>query len=127
MTPRGWRICWPMVSFGRASYPRSPKALRDLTRARKQLTREKASHVQRIDKTLQAANIKLGSVLSNIMGQSGRALLEALAAGERDPEQLAAWSGPRSGPLTPRWSRPCAGGWRPINDCFCGYTSPKWT
>jgi len=67
----------------------SEQALRDLTRARKQLTREKASHVQRIDKTLQAANIKLGSVLSNIMGQSGRALLEALAAGERDPEQLA--------------------------------------
>ena len=65
------------------------QALRDLTRARKQLTREKASHVQRIDKTLQAANIKLGSVLSNIMGQSGRVLLEALAAGERDPEHLA--------------------------------------
>jgi transposase len=65
------------------------QALRDLTRARKQLTREKASHVQRIDKTLQAANIKLGSVLSNIMGQSGRVLLEALAAGESDPEQLA--------------------------------------
>jgi transposase len=65
------------------------QGLRDLTRARKQLTREKASHVQRIDKTLQAANIKLGSVLSNIMGQSGRALLEALAAGERDPERLA--------------------------------------
>src|SRR5919199_1621859 len=65
------------------------QALRDLTRARKQLIREKASHVQRIDKTLQAANIKLGSVLSNIMGQSGRALLEALAAGESDPERLA--------------------------------------
>ena len=67
----------------------SEQALRDLTRARKQLTREKASHVQRIDKTLQAANIKLGSVLSNIMGQSGRVLLEALAAGESDPERLA--------------------------------------
>jgi transposase len=65
------------------------QALRELTRARKQLIREKASHVQRIDKTLQAANIKLGSVLSNIMGQSGRALLEALAAGESDPERLA--------------------------------------
>jgi transposase len=64
-------------------------ALRDLTRARKNLTREKARHVQRIDKTLQEANIKLGSVLSNIMGQSGRALLEPLAAGESDPERLA--------------------------------------
>src|ERR671913_660737 len=65
------------------------QALRDLTRARKQLTREKARHVQRIDKTLQAATIKLGSVLSNIMGQSGRVLFEALAAGESDPERLA--------------------------------------
>src|SRR3954451_5008854 len=65
------------------------QALRDLTRARKQLTHEKASHVQRIDKTLQAANIKLVSVLSNIMGESGRVLLEALAAGESDREELA--------------------------------------
>lgn len=65
------------------------QALRDLTRTRKQLTREKASHVQRIDKTLQAANIKLGSVLSSIMGESGRAILSALAAGEADPEKLA--------------------------------------
>ena len=105
----------------------SEQALRDLTRARKQLTREKASHVQRIDKTLQAANIKLGSVLLNIMGQSGRVLREALAAGESDPSGLPAWSGPRSGPPTPRWSRPCAAGWRPISACFCSYTSPKWT
>src|SRR3954465_5659467 len=65
------------------------QALRDLTRARKQLTREKASHVQRIDKLLQAANLKLGSVLSDIMGQSGRVALDALAAGEDDPGKLA--------------------------------------
>jgi transposase len=73
----------------------SEQALRDLTRARKQLTREKASHVQRIDKTLQAANIKLGSVLSNIMGQSGRALLEALAA-------VMEWT-PPDGIDVPKW------------------------
>jgi transposase len=65
------------------------QALRDLTRTRKQLTREKASHVARIDKLLQAANLKLGSVLSDIMGGSGRAILDALAAGENDPERLA--------------------------------------
>ena len=51
--------------------------MRELTRTRKQLTREKASHVQRIDKLLQAANLKLGSVLSDIMGQSGRVVLDA--------------------------------------------------
>ena len=49
----------------------SEQALRDLTRARKQLTREKASHVQRIDKTLQAATLKLGSVLSTRIPQMG--------------------------------------------------------
>ena len=70
----------------RASFvpPLAMQALRDLTRSRKQLMREKASHVQRLDKTLQAANIKLGSVLSDIMGVSGRAILEALAQGQDD-------------------------------------------
>ena len=67
----------------------SVQALRDLTRTRKQLVRERASHVQRIDKVLQAANIKLGSVISNIVGESGRAILDALAQGESDPEKLA--------------------------------------
>src|SRR4051794_13893037 len=69
--------------------PLAIQALRDLTRTRKQLTREKASHVQRIDKLLQAANLKLGSVLSDIMGESGRAILDASAGGESDPERLA--------------------------------------
>src|SRR6516165_9093279 len=69
--------------------PMAVQALRDLTRTRKQLMREKVSHVQRIDKTLQAANIKLDSVLSDIMGASGRAILDALAQGETDPERLA--------------------------------------
>jgi transposase len=65
------------------------QALRDLTRTRKQLTREKAAHAQRIDKLLQAANLRLGTVLADILGASGRAILAALAAGESDPERLA--------------------------------------
>ncbi len=75
----------------RASFvpPKAVQALRDLTRTRKQLTRGKVSHVERIDKLLQAANLKLGSVLSDIMGGSGRAILDALAEGESDPERLA--------------------------------------
>ena len=75
----------------RASFvpPLVVQALRDLTRTRKQLTREKAAHVQRIDKLLHAANLRLGSVLTDIMGTSGRAILDALAAGEGDPERLA--------------------------------------
>jgi transposase len=70
--------------------PTSIQELRGLTRTRKQLVREKARHVQRIDKLLHDANLKVGSVLSDIMGQSGRAILDALVAGETDPEKLAA-------------------------------------
>jgi transposase len=63
--------------------------LRSLMRTRKQLVRERTSHTQRIQKTLEEANIKLDSVISDIMGQSGRAMLEAIVAGETDPERLA--------------------------------------
>jgi transposase len=75
----------------RASFvPGQPiQALRDLTRTRRRLTREKAAHAQRIDKLLQAANLRLGTVLADILGASGRAILAALAAGETDPERLA--------------------------------------
>jgi len=57
--------------------------------------REQASHAQRIQKTLEAATLKLASVLTDIMGQSGRAVLDALVAGETDPERLLALIGPR--------------------------------
>lgn len=70
--------------------PTSIQELRGLTRTRKQLVREKASHVQRIDKILQDANVKLGSVLTDIMGQSGRAILDAIVGGDSDPEKLVA-------------------------------------
>ncbi len=63
--------------------------LRTLLRARKQLTREQASHIQRIQKTLEAANIKLDSVISDIMGVSGRRMIEAMMAGIRNPTRLA--------------------------------------
>jgi transposase len=71
------------------------QALRALLRTRKQLAREQASHVQRLQKTLEDANLKLGSVLTDVMGLSGRAILEALVAGERDPDRLLALVHPR--------------------------------
>jgi len=64
--------------------------LRDLTRTRKQLVREIAQHSLRIQKLLEDANLKLGSVLSDVLGRSGRAMLAAIIAGEDDPERLAA-------------------------------------
>ena len=63
--------------------------MRALLRTRKQLVREKASHIQRLQKTLDA-NIKLDSVIADIVGKSGRAIIEALIAGESDPAKLAA-------------------------------------
>ena len=64
--------------------------LRTLLRTRKQLTRERSRHTQRIHKTLEAANIKLDAMLADVLGKSGRAMLDAMVAGEIDPERLAA-------------------------------------
>jgi len=64
--------------------------LRALLRTRKQFVRERSSHVQRLQKTLEDANIKLDGVISDIIGLSGRRMIEALIAGESDPEALAA-------------------------------------
>src|SRR5277367_4588255 len=64
--------------------------LRSLQRARKQLTREQTRHVQRIQKTLEEANIKLDSVITDIMGVSGRKMIEAMIEGVRNPAKLAA-------------------------------------
>jgi transposase len=70
--------------------PARIQALRDLTRTRKQLVREVAQHALRIQKVLEDANLKVASVLSTMLGKSGRAMLTALIAGETDPERLAA-------------------------------------
>ena len=63
--------------------------LRTLLRTRKQLVREKASHILRMQKMLEDANIKLESVITDVMGMSGRAMIEALIAGESNPAKLA--------------------------------------
>jgi transposase len=69
--------------------------MRNLLRTRKQLVREQSSHVLRVQKTLEDANIKLDSVLTDVMGKSGRAMLEALIAGETNPAKLASLADPR--------------------------------
>ena len=62
---------------------------RGLLRTRKQLVRERASHVQRLQRTLEDANIKLDSAISDVTGVSGRAMIQALIDGETDPARLA--------------------------------------
>jgi transposase len=75
----------------RASFVPEPatQSMRSLLRTRKQLVREQASHVQRLQKTLEDANIKLSSVLASVTGLSGRAIIKALIDGETDPDKLA--------------------------------------
>ena len=68
--------------------PEKVQDLRDLTRTRKQLTREITRHTQRIQKTLEDANVKLTEVISSVLGTSGRAILRALIAGETNPARL---------------------------------------
>jgi transposase len=74
----------------RASFvpPTAVQELRALTRTRKQFVRERSAHVQRIEKVLEDANLKLSVVLTDIMGQSGRAILHAIVDGDTDPERL---------------------------------------
>lgn len=83
-----------LAAFGliRASFvPDEPlHELRTLMRTRKQLVREQSSHVQRIQKTLTEANIRLDSVVSDVMGRNGRRVIEAMIGGQRDPRKLVA-------------------------------------
>jgi transposase len=69
--------------------PQVQRDLRDLTRYRTRVVRERARLVNRVQKLLEGANIKLSSVATDILGKSGRAMLEALVAGEREPAAMA--------------------------------------
>jgi transposase len=69
--------------------PRPLRELRDLVRYRKAKIQERGREVQRVEKTLQDAGIKLSSVASEVLGVSARKMLDALIAGTHDPEVLA--------------------------------------
>jgi transposase len=69
--------------------PAEIRQVRDYTRLRSDLTQERCRHVQRLEKLLEDALIKLSTVATDIMGASGRAMVEALIAGQRDPKVLA--------------------------------------
>jgi transposase len=75
----------------RASFvpPLGQRELRELTRHRSNFIRERATVVNRVQKVLESANLKLGSVASNVVGVSGRAMLEAIIAGQATPAQMA--------------------------------------
>src|SRR5687767_14674377 len=68
---------------------RPQRELRELTRYRTALVRERTAEVNRVQKALEGANVKLSAVATDIMGKSGRAMLAALVAGSDDPKALA--------------------------------------
>ena len=74
---------------------RPTQELRDLTRTRKQLVRQRAQHVNRLHKVLEDANLKIGSYVTDITGVTGRAILTAIIAGETDAAKLASLRNPR--------------------------------
>lgn len=69
--------------------PEPIRQLRDLTRTRTAITRERSREIQRLEKLLEDAGIKLSSVATDIVGVSGRAMIEALIAGDRDVGRMA--------------------------------------
>jgi transposase len=85
--------------------PAQIRQLRDYTRLRSDLTGERARHVQRLEKLLEDALIKLSTVATDIMGVSARAMIDALIAGRRDPKVLAELARGRLRVNAPPWSR----------------------
>ena len=75
--------------------PAPVQELRTLTRTRKQFVRDRAAQVQRLDKILEDANVKLSTVVSDLTGKSGRAVIQALIDGGNDPQRLLAHISPR--------------------------------
>ena len=73
--------------------PEGTQELRELTRTRKQMSRTLAKQALRIQKVLEDANVKLSSVVSDILGKASRAILEAIIAGETAPDRLAQLKG----------------------------------
>jgi transposase len=92
---------------------RPQRELRELTRYRTQLVRERAAEVNRVQKTLEGANIKLANVATDLMGVSGRAILAQLVAGQTDAAALAQLARGKLRPKIPELERALAGRFGP--------------
>ena len=86
--------------------PEDIRRLRTHTRYRRHLTQARTAEKQRCEKLLEDAHLKLSSVISDIHGVSGRAMLEAIIAGERDPKTLAQLARGRCAARSASWKRP---------------------
>jgi transposase len=101
--------------------PAAIRELGDLTRYGKRLIPPHPAEGQRIHKTLEDAGIRLGSVAADVLGVSGRALLAALLAGERDPRSSPNWRGAGCGTSFPSCARRCGVASATTTPCWCGW------
>ena len=95
--------------------PPASRELRDLTRYRVQQTRDRSQEVNRLQKVLEDAGVKLTSVLTDVMGVSGRAMVEALVAGTTDPQVLAELARGQLRKKLPALRRALTGRFRPVH------------
>lgn len=95
VTERG--MCGPSLV-----HPKPIRQLRDLTRYRRTLVREQTREKQRMEKLLEDAQIKMSSVVSEVFGVSGRAMIEAMICGQRNPSVLAEMAQGRMRPKIPQ-------------------------
>lgn len=91
------------------------RELRDITRYRVQQTRDRSQEVNRLHKVLEDAGVKVTSVLTDVMGASGRAMVEALVAGTTDPQVLADLARGQLRKKLPALQRALVGRFRPIH------------
>lgn len=99
--------------------PEPIRHLRDLTRYRATLTTERSREAQRLEKELEDAGIKLSSVATDILGRSGRLMLEALINGERDPKVLAGMAKARMRPKIPQLTEALKGSFTAHHAFLC--------
>jgi transposase len=109
--------------------PPAIRELRDLVRYSKRLIQAHGAECQRVQKTLEDAGIKLDSVAADVLGVSGRAMLGALVAGERDPQILAELAGAGCAPCSRSCVRRCGAASATTTPCWSGWpstTSSTW-
>ena len=113
----------------RASFvpPRPLRELGDLVRHRKAKIQERTREVQRVEKTLQDAGIKLSSVASEVLGKSARLMLDAMISGTQDPELLAELPRARCARRSRRSAKRSKDGSPAITRCSSGRCSPRST
>jgi transposase len=99
--------------------PRPIRELRELTRYRKTQIDARVAEIQRLEKVLQDAGIKLTSVASKVMTQSGRSMIEALADGEQDPTRLASRAKGKMRPKIPALTEALTGHFGPHHAVAC--------